>query len=353
MSCITISSLAKAVPPLYQTQHDAYNFLSEHSKMSVGQQNLYERIMIDGPIKGRYFGMDVREEALIADPDALNERYLKHGRQIAAQAACQAMKSAGVKPEDIRGLVVNSCTGYLCPGLSSYLCEDLKLNDHVHVLDVMGMGCGGAIPNLRSAVGLIRSGLGHPVMSVAIEICSATIFMDDDPALTVSNAIFGDGAAAVVLQETDQPARGEIEVLDFETVIDPSARELLRYRQQDGRLRNQLSVKVPVVGARLAQRAAERILSRQGLVQEDIAHWAVHAGGTSVLDQVRRQLDLSMDDLHSSYQVFEQYGNISSPSVLFVLMEEIQTQQPEAGAMGLLLSFGAGFTAFACLIRFA
>ena len=296
--------------------------------------------------------MDGLEDALVADPDALNHRFMKHGRMIAAEAAGLVLQRARVEPEAIRGLVTNTCTGYLCPGFSSYLCEDLALSDQVHVLDIMGMGCGGAIPNLRSAAGLLRTGCAGPVLSVAVEVCSATLFMADDPALTVSNAIFGDGAAAALLRVTNKPVSGDILLLDFESVADPARRELLRYQQEGGRLRNQLSHKVPVVGAQLAARAVERLLERNQLDASAVKHWAVHAGGTSVLDQVKRQFGFAGDELASSYEVFRHYGNISSPSVLFVLMEELTRNPPKSGATGILVSFGAGFTAFAALVQF-
>jgi alkylresorcinol/alkylpyrone synthase len=352
VAVVTISTLAKALPGLYETQASAFEFMDKSFPLSEEQRALYRRLMLDGPIEGRYFGMDRREDSLEDDPDFLNARFLKYGRMIAAEASGQAMQQAEVKPEQVRGLVTNTCTGYLCPGFSSYLCEDLALSDRVHVLDIMGMGCGGAIPNLRSAAGLLRAGCGQPVLSVSVEICSATIFMADDPGLTVSNAIFGDGAAAALLCLKEVCAPGDIELLDFETVADPSRRELLRYRQEGGRLRNQLSPKVPFAGARLGALAVERLLKRNGIDQTSVRHWAVHAGGTAVLDQVKRTFAFSGNELASSYEVFRRYGNMSSPSVLFVLMEELERSSPERGATGVLLSFGAGFTAFAALVRF-
>jgi predicted naringenin-chalcone synthase len=96
------------------------------------------------------------------------------------------------------GLIVNTCTGYLCPVLSSYIAEDLGLKTSIRFLGLMGMGCGAAISNLEGAAGMLaRSGEG-PVLSLAVEICSAAIFPSHEPELVVSNSIFGDGAAAVL-----------------------------------------------------------------------------------------------------------------------------------------------------------
>ena len=178
----------------------------------------------------------------------------------------------------IAGLIVNTCTSYLCPGLSSYIAEDLGLKTSIRFLELMGMGCGAAIPNLEAAAGMLaRSGEG-PVLSHAVEICSATIFPSHEPELVVSNFIFADGAAAAVLD-----------------------------------------------------------LSREG-----------HHGGLA-----QKELNLAGEALRFSYNVFENYGNMSSPSVLFVLREILDSGRPQPGQKGMLLAFGAGFSAFAALMEFA
>jgi hypothetical protein len=156
------------------------------------------------------------------DPDRLLARFLKFGRATAVAAARRALAEAGVEPAEIAGLIVNTCTGYLCPGLSSYIAEDLGLKTSIRFQDLMGMGCGAAIPNLEAAAGMLaRSGEG-PVLSIAVEICSATIFPSHEPELVVSNSIFGDGAAAAVLDlaREDRPG-GLARMVDFATGLFP------------------------------------------------------------------------------------------------------------------------------------
>jgi alkylresorcinol/alkylpyrone synthase len=258
-----------------------------------------------------------------------------------------------VEAEDITGLVVNTCTGYLCPGLSSFIAQDLGLTTAVRYQDLMGMGCGAAIPNLEAAAGmLVRSGQG-PVLSIAVEICTATIFPSHEPDLVVSNAIFGDGAAAAVLDlAPDNCSAGLVRIADFETGLFPQYRDNLCYWNEGGLLRNHLSKRVPVIGARCASEVATRLLENHGLSRDDIAWWAVHPGGTVVLAQVAKHFKLTDEDLRFSYHVFENYGNMSSPSVLFVLRKLLDTGRPQPGQKGMLLAFGAGFSAFAALMEF-
>jgi alkylresorcinol/alkylpyrone synthase len=349
-----VRSLATAAPPLYVTGPSAFEALQKCFDLGPEERELYRRLLVDGPIRGRHIGMDTWRDAARTDPDSLNDRFLKFGRLIAGQAAARAIEQAGLAPGDIGGLVTNTCTGYLCPGISSYLAGDLGLPDSVHVFDLMGMGCGAAIPNLQCAAGTLAHRPGGPVLSVSFEVCSATLFMGPEPDLIVSNSLFGDGAAAAVVDSGGGDGNGGLFALvDFESALFPQHREQLRYRTRGGRLRNVLSTRVPVIGARAIASVTERLLRRHKLRRGDIRHWAVHAGGTLVLDRVARQLALPADALRHSYAVLREYGNVSSPSVLFVLRRILDADRPRPKDRGLILSFGAGFTAFAALIEFA
>ena len=350
---IILRGLGVATPPLHVTQEEAFDFLVAHLPLTPTSKDLYRRLLLDGKIKGRYLGMDALAEALETNPDRLQDRFVRFGRSTAAEAAHRAMAEAGVEADDIRGLIVNTCTGYLCPGLSSYVAEDLGLATSIQFLDLMGMGCGAAVPNLEAAAGMLARGGEGPVLSVAVEICSATVFHGHDPELVVSNSIFGDGAAAAILDVPHESCGdGLARVVDFASGLHPRYREDLRYRTEGGRLRNHLSKRVPVIGARTVTQVASRLLARHGLCRDDIHWWAVHPGGTVVLDQVAKELELAREELRFSYGVFEEFGNLSSPSVLFVLREILDKGRPRPGQIGLLLAFGAGFSAFAARVDF-
>jgi predicted naringenin-chalcone synthase len=390
---VVLSALATANPRRYATQAEIYAFLAAHFPMQPAELDLYRRLLTEGPIRGRYIAVDVDEEICSQDADELIGRFARHARRIAAEAARAALGQVGLSPAQIEGLVVNTCTGYLCPGLSSYVVEDLGLPAFTSVLDLMGMGCGGAIPNLEAACRMIQSGAKQIVLCLSVEICSATFFLGPDPDLIVSNSIFADGASAAVLTANpngdtagaalqplvrtgptgrfegirDQgsaagnpapdarsrtPGAHIARFLDFESVTLPRYREQLRYTTQGGRLRNVLTRNVPVIGARAVAQVVERLLARHGLSRQTIACWAVHPGGTQVLQAVQRHLGLPPEKLRFSHEIFRNYGNMSSPSVMFVLDKILREAPPAPGSRGLLLSFGAGFTAFAALVEF-
>lgn len=352
----TIRSLTTANPTRYVTGLEAYEFLVTHFPTTVDERELYRRLLLEGPIRGRYMGVDCDEQFCQVSSDQQLARFQKFGAALASRAAQDAIAAAGLRPGDVGGLVVNTCTGYLCPGLSSYVAEALALDPSVKTADLAGMGCGAAIPNLQSGAGLLALGRDDggckPVVCVSVEVCSATIFMGPDPGLIVSNCLFGDGAAAVVLDHGNGDAAGLVGLLDFESGIFPEHREELRYRHEQGRLRNVLGKRVPVIGARAIRQVAQRLLTRHGLTTGQIDWWIVHPGGTAVLEQVEKELGLPREALRSSYQVLQEYGNMSSPSVLFVLKRVLDQGRPRTGQRGLMLAFGAGFTAFAALVEF-
>ncbi len=350
MTNTTIQAVGTANPPLYLTQEEAFESLQSLFSLTPAERDLYRRIMLNGTIRGRYLGMAAPEEAARTDQDALIGRFTKFARASARDAARSALTRAGLSAEDVDILVVNTCTGYLCPGLTSYVAEDLGLRESVRTLDVMGMGCGSALPNVQAAAGLLGLNGGGVALCVAVEICSATLFMDPDPGVIVSNAIFGDGAAALVLavRETGSAPR----LVDFETTLLPAHREALRYRTEKQRLRNVLSARVPVLGADAADRNIRGLLQRHNLSKNDVARWIVHPGGTEVLSRFEKKLGLNGNTLEHAYAVFAEYGNMSSPSVWFVWDRMMREDPPEPGTWGVMLSFGAGFSAFSALIRF-
>lgn len=345
-----LQSLGLASPSRYVPQSEAYDFFSSHYQLHKEEENLYQKVFFDSPIKGRYIAVEHDKFPAPLKQDDLIAQFTSQGRKLALTAVQNALDSAACKKEQINAVILNTCTGYLCPGLTSYLVEDLSLPDSVPVFDLMGMGCGAAIPNLRLASTLLRpDGI---VLSVAVEVCSATMFRSDDPGCIVSNCIFGDGAAAAVLTPQNGSTKGRLKIIDFESGIFPQYRQELRYISDQGQLRNVLTLRVPVIGAKTIYTVASRLLKRHNLNLDDIDFWAIHPGGTAILDQVKKTFSLPEKAVSFSRNIFVNFGNMSSPSVLFVLKSILDSGKPAPGKRCLALSFGAGFSAYAMLAEF-
>jgi predicted naringenin-chalcone synthase len=348
---VRIIALGTANPALRVSQEDSFQAYVNLTPLSEKAKSLLQRIFVNNHSIGyRHFGMDSLADVLCDSQDELIARYRKFAVQVSVEAANKALRQAGLAPGDVDGVVINSCTGYLCPGLSSYIAEALPLRADVWPFDLQGMGCGGALPNLQTAYNFLQAHPDSNVLSIAVEICSATLFFDEAPDILISNALFGDGAAAAVL--TNRPGSGGIRLKGFAAGLYPQDRQHLYYRTERSKLRNVLSVEVPAVGARRGREVIDRLLAATGRIQEEVDHWVVHPGGQKVLNAFQEALDLPSEALAASRAVLYNYGNMSSASVLFVLDEVLRSSRPRPGDSGLLCSFGAGFGAYAGLVEF-
>lgn len=301
-------------------------------------------------IESRWLCFDHLKEAFQLDPDTLQKRFEKNAPLLATRAAQQAIEEAGIKAETLDAVVVSTCTGYLCPGLSSYLNESLGLKPGALGLDLVGQGCGAALPNLRTASSLIQSGEASRVLSVCVEICSAAFYLDNDPGVLISACLFGDGAAAVVLDKEESQVRGwRLEWQGGWSGINPAKRDLLRFETVGGMLRNILRPEVPEAAAEEADAILQLALEQKGLQLETIGRWICHAGGRDVLQALQRKWNLPEEALASSAAVLKECGNLSSPSVLFALGHTLTHASATEAGNWWMTSFGAGFSCHGAL----
>jgi len=209
----------------------------------------------------------------------------------------------------------------------------------------VGSGCGGAVPNLQIGVDQLKA-TGGNALCISVEICSATFQMGNDLSLVLSNTLFGDGAAAVVLR--DRP--GGLEMIRSSSRHVPEKRDTIRYIHKDGQLHNQLSTSLPRIVNSAVGEVVRAALEPSGLKIQDVQHWAFHGGGDSVITSVQEELGLADSHMRHTRQVLADYGNMSSPSALFAL-RKILDEGVESGELCMLVAFGAGLSAHAYLMR--
>lgn len=303
----------------------------------------------DNGIESRYLAINSLDEVFNIEPDVLHARFLLNAPTLARQAGLAAIESSKLDLAQINALVVSSCTGYLCPGLSGYVIEELGLRSDVQAFDLVGQGCAAALPNLRLANALLASGQCNHVLSVCVEVCSAAMYLDDDPGVLISACLFGDGAGAMVLSRESQRHTRQIEWVHAESMIEPQLRSLLKFEQRGGMLRNVLSREVPRCAALHAQQVLDKALHSANAKREDISTWIMHPGGRDVLVALEQQIGLRPDDLRYSANVLRNYGNLSSASVYFVMNDALLNDAP-AGTWW-LSSFGAGFSIHGALLQ--
>jgi len=282
-------------------------------------------------------------------PDALQGRFSEHAPALAAAAAARALTSAGCRADEIDAVIVSTCTGYLCPGLTSYVSQRLGLRPDVFNLDLVGQGCGAALPNMRAGDAILAAGRAQNVLSVCVEVCSAAVYLDDDPGVLVSACLFGDGAGAAVLSREPRPAQPRVEWKSAASCLLPEHRDILRFTHCKGMLRNTLLPQVPDIAGREVAKLFDRTLASAGINRDSIVAWILHTGGRDVLQSLRDHLILTEFDVRHSAAVLSEFGNISSPTVYFVLERALGENVPDG--LWWMSAFGAGFSCHGALLE--
>lgn len=303
----------------------------------------------DNGIEARRLAVDSLADVFRIDPDTLSKRFFDHAPWLAAQAGERALADAGLTAPQIGAVVVSTCTGYVCPGLSGHVIERLNLRADTQAFDLVGQGCAAALPNMQLGRALLASGACEHVLSICVEVSSAAMYLDNDPGVLISACLFGDGAGAAVLSRAPASRSRRIEWKDSASLIEPAERNALKFEQRAGMLRNILTRGVPALAGDYAARVRNTVLERAGLSSADISAWIMHAGGRDVLLTLERSLALERSDLRYSAAMLREYGNLSSAFVYFVLQAALADDAPDGWWW--LSAFGAGFSCHGALLE--
>lgn len=341
-----LQAIASAFPPSSYTQAECWERIRESpqaARLRPRSLALIEKVLLgESGIGRRHFCIEEPTAVFQKDAETLSRDFERFAPEIGGRALATALDQAGWLASEIDALFVCTCTGYLCPGVSSHLAERLELRRDVFLQDLVGLGCGAALPTLRSASGFLTAYPGARVAVVAVEICSAAFYIDDDPGVLISLCLFGDGASASLWRQSPPSNRAAYRISGFQTVHKPEFRERIRFVNSGGRLKNQLHRTVP----ELAAASVRELFDQRPFAQ--VEGLIMHPGGRDVLNAI--QAALPGQELLQSRSVLWDCGNLSSPSVLVALERELH-----AGASRKALwmsSFGAGFACHAAtLIR--
>lgn len=338
-----ILSIGRATPALRVTQEESLEYAGYSSAR-------IRRIFLNAGIAYRHFYL---EQPLRADEtsDELNRRYLDGAMETGCRAVHACLHAAGLSPRDVDLLVVCTSTGYGCPDIGTRLVEPVGLRPDIQRASMTGLGCAGALPALQRACDFTEAHAGRVALMLAVEICSACYYVDDTLETVVGNALCADGASACLLTSSSVAGSRYPRIVDFQSFLAPEHQALVGLAHRDGKLRIVLGADVPELASSLIQGALTPLLARHGLHQSDIRFWVVHPGGSKVLDAVQKQLGLTDADLQFARTVLRNYGNMSSPTVMFVLDDVSRNGDPCAGDWGVMTALGPGMAAEAALLQ--
>jgi len=274
-----------------------------------------------------------------------NALYAKAARELAVKLAKKTLVEC---PQFLAGeithVVFASCTGFTNPGPDYHIVRELGLNESVERYTVGFMGCYAAFPAMRMAAQFCEANPQAVVLVMCLELCSLHLQVSDKPESIVANALFADGAAAAIISARE-PAKDRpyYRVHGFNSALVPSSESHMAWDIGDNGFNMVLSAYVPdLIGSNIREMLGG-ILAKRDLTPADIDEWAVHPGGRAILEQVEQHLELPADALEISRNVLRDYGNMSSPTVMFVLkglLEEAETDR----AMTCAIAFGPGLT---------
>ncbi len=277
-----------------------------------------------------------------------------HSLPLVISAARTALHRSAADPRSITHLVTASCTGLGSPGFDLGLIEALNLSRAVQRTHIGFMGCHAAINALKIAAALAASDPSARIMLACIELCSLHFDASGRPDAMIANALFADGAAACIVTPA-QPAADSsappLRILSSASLVIPDTAHAMSWRIGDTGFVMTLSPSLPALIAQHLRPWLTDFLARADLAIRDIRGWAVHPGGPRVLESVQHALDLPRHALQHSRDVLREHGNMSSPTVLFILDRILQAHAPATPSTpALMLAFGPGITIEAALI---
>ena len=352
-----ILGIGTAVPECYFSQSDSGEIAEHYLGKDEQHRRLLPILYKKTKVKKRYSVTlnasegDLRDRqsfySPIRSPDdkgpGTAERiqfFEQYASDLAVEASQQALMQAEVQAEKITHLVTVSCTGMVAPGFDIDLVHTLPLKPDTPRTHIGFMGCHAVINGLRVAEAFTRNDPTARVLLCSTELCSLHYQYQAEAEQMVANALFADGAAAVVLGQSD--GRGDSwQLKDCGTEIIPESRKMMSWRVGNHGFDMTLSPELPSLIEKDLRPWMEDWLGKNNLKPEDIKTWATHPGGPRILESFQQAMNLTRQDLSASYQILEQFGNISSATILF-LIKELQQRKAELPCVA--IGFGPGIT---------
>jgi alkylresorcinol/alkylpyrone synthase len=339
MQPCSLLSLATAVPPNVVEQSEAKIRARE---AFGGNKALFDRL------SGVFDNAGIARRHIVTDQDwymsghgwhARNDLYLKAAEDLFVEAANAAIEKSGLMPEQIDGVVTVSTTGIATPSLDARAAPRVGFRDDIRRVPVFGLGCAGGVNGLATASRMAAGEPGTNWLFVTVETCSISIRLDsEDPAAVVATALFGDGAAAAVVTSGEHSLA---RITGSAEKLWPDTLRIMGWDVEDPGLAVVFDRAIPpFVETELAQ-AVDEMCASMGVELEDIDRLCCHPGGVKVIDAIESALQLNQGELNLEREVLNDYGNMSAPTVMFVLDRLLKQGLPDRV---LMTAFGPGFT---------
>jgi alkylresorcinol/alkylpyrone synthase len=346
---VEIASVATAVPEHVVTQADA----KHRAQIVYPQYARLEALYTNTGIETRYSVEPVPWHLTTHTWEERTEVYQRNALDLLEQVAVEAIAEAGLTPQDIDGIVTNTITGLSIPSLEARLMNRVGFRPDVERLPIFGLGCGGGVGGLARATRMAQARPGTNVLFLTVDLCSLCLRVNDSSlAMFVSAALFGDGAAGVVLTSRaagdGERTAGRAKVGAIGDYFWSKTEHIMGWDIKNDGFGVVLSPELPSLMRERLGEALFPFLNREGFSLDDFDGFLFHPGGSKVLDTAEEALQIPREQLRYSWEVLRKFGNMSSATALFVLKEALGDN---ARGRYLLAAFGPGFSAYFVILE--
>jgi alkylresorcinol/alkylpyrone synthase len=351
----TVAAVQVALPPYRYPQHEVTEMLADLCLPPGADRTRFRHLSESAGVATRHLALPREGYAALGDFGRANDTWIEAAGALGEEAIAGALKQAGLEPADLDLIVCVSVTGIAVPSLDARLAPRMGMRPDVARMPLFGLGCMAGAAGVARVHDYLRGRPDGAAVLLAVELCSLTVQSGDDSAANlVAGALFGDGAAAVVMLGAEHPAAGAAHgphVVASRSMLYPDTEYVMGWDIRATGFRVVLSPDAPdLIRAHLPGTVRE-FLAEHGLAPADIATWVCHPGGPKIIQAVTESLDLADDALAATRASLAQVGNLSSASVLHVLQEIRDADRPPPGSWGLMTAFGPGFCAEMVLLR--
>ncbi|MEM6815503.1 MAG: type III polyketide synthase [Bacteroidota bacterium] len=355
-----IQSISTTLPPYSTKQNQIANFMVRNLNLDRNEERKLRVLYRASGIGQRYsvlqdFSKNLNGKSFFkkkAFPSAKPRMtlYQQHAIKLAKDACSQALWEASSNPHEITHLIAVSCTGMYAPGLDIELIESLGLKTNIQRISINFMGCYAAFNALKTASTIASANNEANILIVCVELCSIHLQDKKDDENFLANAIFGDGAAALVVNS--RKGKKALELSSFYSDLALAGKDEMGWYIGDYGFEMRLSAKVPGVIRDGIRELTLRLLQKIDLDISDIDFFAIHPGGKRILEVIEDELHLTKDQNAPAWNILKTYGNMSSPTVLFVIKQIFDGLKQEDDQKHILsFAFGPGLTLESAIIK--
>ena len=344
-SAPALAAIGRVLPDHYYDSATLSSALWAAWSGSDHERARYERIHRAAGVRGRHLALPLDAYRELQSFAASNAAWMRAASDLGTDAVVRALALAGLEPRDVDHIFFNTVTGIASPSIDVKVINRLGMRPDVKRTPLFGLGCVGGAAGTARAADYLRAYPDHVAILLSVELCSLTLQLHDRSiANVIATALFGDGAAAVVLTGGSRAqAPSGPRVIASRSLFFPDTEELMGWEIEDTGFRVVLTGGIPDLIRTSLRAAADAFLAEHGLARSGVRHWLAHTGGPKVLRAMEEALELPADALARSWRSLAQVGNLSSASVLFVAGDFLDADVAEPGDVGLMLSMGPGF----------